>query len=115
MCIHIVKHSGGEPLRLNIQGVNTRAAKLVGEAQREGEDMETLNIFYKQEEGKKSWRAARVCSDVGKTQASSPRGGGALLQRGGRAGSVGESTLGRHDQREGHTGFAGALAVGVGH
>lgn len=45
MCIHITKHSGGEQLRLNIQGVNTRAAKLVGEVEREGEDMETLNIF----------------------------------------------------------------------
>lgn len=53
MCIHIVKHSGGEPLRLNIQGVNTRAAKLVGEAQREGEDMETLNIFISRKRGKK--------------------------------------------------------------
>lgn len=45
----------------------------------------------------------------------SPGGGGAFLQRGGCAGSIGESTLGRHDQGEGHTGFTGALAVGVGH
>lgn len=79
-----------------------------------GEDMETLNIFISRKR-RKSWRAARVCSDVGKSQASSPGSGGALLQRGGRVGSVGESTLGRHDQREGHTGFTGALAVGVGH
>lgn len=46
---------------------------------------------------------------------NSPRGGGAFLQRGGCAGSIGESTLGGHDQGEGHTGFTGALAVGVGH
>lgn len=44
-----------------------------------------------------------------------PRCRGAFLQGGGRVGSIGQGALWGHDQREGDTGFAGALAVWVGH
>lgn len=84
--------------------------------------MDTVNICMSRKREKlKSWWAAKVYSDVGKGEeawkdkGNSPRSGSAFLQCGGCVGSIGESTLGGHDQWEGHTGFTGTLAVGVGH
>lgn len=44
---------------------------------------------------------------------SLPWCGGVFFQGGSRVGPIGQSALRRHHQREGHTGFTGALAVRV--
>lgn len=48
-------------------------------------------------------------------EAGLPWSGGAFFKGRRSVGSIGEGALGGHDQREGDTGFTGALAVGVGH